>query len=177
MVEAKLNKTLNVNRATTKKQVGFSILKVWTTIVAIDNHLVVIKVWIRNNTIEDLLLDGGYGVNIITKQLRLKLVFPKPKLAPYNLRMAHQTTTKPMGSIRDLVIYVHGIPYIITFTIFQNNVVNFSYSMLLGRPWLRDLKVAHDWGSNIITIQGNGTIRTITVTKHLGEVKILKMLL
>jgi hypothetical protein len=38
--------------------------------------------------------------------------------------------------------------------------------------------VAHDWGSNIITIQGNGTIRTITITKHLGgEVKKLEVLL
>jgi hypothetical protein len=40
--------------------------------------------------------------------------------------------------------------------------------MLLGRPWLRDAKVAHDWGSNIVTIQGNGTAITITVTKRLG---------
>ncbi len=63
-----------------------------------------------------------------------------------------------MGLIRDLKIYVHNIPYITTFIMFQNSVVDFSYSMLLGRLWLRDVKVAHDWGSNIITIQGNGTI-------------------
>ncbi len=57
-------------------------------------------------------------------------------------------------------------------------MVNSSYSMLLGRPWLRDAKVAHDWGSNIVTIQGNGIVRTITVTKHLGgEVRRPKMLL
>ncbi len=73
-----------------------------------------------------------------------------------------------MGLIKDLKIYVHGIPYITAFTIFQNSVVNCSYSMLLGRPWLRDAKVVHDWGSNIIGIQGNGTIETIIVTKHLG---------
>ncbi len=66
--------------------------------------------------------------------------------------MANQTTTKPMGLIKELKIYVHGIPYITTFTIIQNNVVDSNYSMLLGRPWLRDVKVAHDWGSNIVTI-------------------------
>jgi hypothetical protein len=50
--------------------------------------------------------------------------------------------------------------------------------MLLGRPWLRDHKVTHDWGSNIVTIQGNGMARTITITKHLGgEVRRPKMLL
>ncbi len=58
--------------------------------------------------------------------------------------------------------------YITMFTVLQNNVVDSNYSMVLGRPWLRDAKVAHDWGSNIITIQGNGTIRIIIVTKHLG---------
>jgi hypothetical protein len=50
--------------------------------------------------------------------------------------------------------------------------------MLLGRPWLKDAKVAHDWGNNIITIQRNGIVRTFIVTKHLeGEVRRLKMLL
>jgi hypothetical protein len=106
------------------------------------------------------------------------LGLPKPKPAPYNLRIIDQTTTKPVGLIRDLKIYVHGIPYITTFTIFHNSVVDFSYSMLLGRPWLKDVKMARDWGSNNITIQGNGIIRIIIVTKHLGgEVKRLEMLL
>jgi hypothetical protein len=49
-----------------------------------------------------------------------------------------------MGLIRDLNIYVHGIPYITTFTIFQNSVVDSNYSMLLGKPWLKDAEVAHD---------------------------------
>jgi hypothetical protein len=68
----------------------------------------------------------------------LRLGLPKPKLAPYNLKMAYQTTIKPMGLIRDMKIYVLGIPYITTFTILQNSVVDSSYSMLLGRPWLRE---------------------------------------
>jgi hypothetical protein len=40
--------------------------------------------------------------------------------------------------------------------------------MLLGRPWLRDAKVAHAWGNNTITIQGNGIVKTITLTNHVG---------
>jgi hypothetical protein len=85
------------------------------------------------------------------------LGLPKPKPTPYTLRMENQTT-KLMGLIRYLKIYVHGIPNITTFIILYNNVVNFNYSMLLGRPWLRDVKVAHDWGSNTITIQGMGQL-------------------
>jgi len=37
-----------------------------------------------------VLLDGGFGVHIITQWLRLRLGLPKLKLAPYNLRMANQ---------------------------------------------------------------------------------------
>jgi hypothetical protein len=40
--------------------------------------------------------------------------------------------------------------------------------MLLGCPWLKDAKVSHNWGTNTITMQGIGTIRTILVTKKLG---------
>ncbi len=89
--------------------------------------------------------------------------------------MENQTTTKPMGLIKDLKIYVHDIPYIITFTILHNSVVNSNYSMLLGRQWLRYVKVAHDWGSNIVTIHSRGTI---TITKCLGgEIRRPKVLL
>jgi hypothetical protein len=38
--------------------------------------------------------------------------------------------------------------------------------------------MAHGWGSNIITIRGNETIKTIIITKHLGgEVRKPKVLL
>jgi hypothetical protein len=29
---------------------------------------------------------------------------------------------------------------------------NEAYSMLLGRPWLKQVKATHDWGSNTLTI-------------------------
>jgi len=36
----------------------------------------------------------------------------------------------------------------------------------------------HDWGNNLISIEGNGTIHTITITKHLdSNTKCLEILL
>jgi hypothetical protein len=40
--------------------------------------------------------------------------------------------------------------------------------MLLGCPWLINAKVSCDWGTNIVTIQGTGIVRTIFVTKKLN---------
>jgi hypothetical protein len=95
-----------LRRATTNKQVSSLIPEVGIIVVTINNHMTVIQVQIGKNTIEDVLLDGGSRVNIITKQLRLRLGLPKLKPTPYNLKMLDQTTTKLMGLIRDLKIYM-----------------------------------------------------------------------
>jgi hypothetical protein len=79
--------------------------------------MVVIQVQVGKNFIEDVLLDGGFGVNIMMEKLRVQLGLSKPKPAPYNLRMADQTIAKPLGLIKDLKILVHGITYAMTFTI------------------------------------------------------------
>jgi hypothetical protein len=60
------------------------------------------------NFIDGALIDGGFGVNIITKNIRIQLGLPKPNLAPYNLQMVDQTIAKPLGLITDLKIFVHG---------------------------------------------------------------------
>jgi hypothetical protein len=104
----------------------------------------IIQVQVGKNTIEDVMLDGGTSVNIITKNLRTKLGLPKPRPAPYHLKMANQSTIGPLRIIKNLKIQIHGIPYVSTFIVLQNNVVDSSYSMLLGRPWFRDAKVKHD---------------------------------
>jgi hypothetical protein len=43
------------------------------------------------------------------------------------------------------------------------------YLMLLDILWLQDAKVSHDWGNNLVTIQGNGIINKIVVIKQLGS--------
>ncbi len=75
---------------------------------------------------------------------------------------------KPLGIIKNLKILINGIPYIATFIVFKNSVVDYSYFMLLGRLWLRNAKVTHDWGNNVIIVQSNGIIRTILVGMKLG---------
>jgi hypothetical protein len=121
-------------------------------IIVIDHQMVVIQVQVGKNFIDDVLINGGSRLNIIIENVRVQLGLLKPDPTSYNLCMANQTIAKPLGLIRDLKIFVHGIPYIVTFTIINNNVLHFNYSMLLGRPWLKDAKISHNWGTNIIII-------------------------
>ncbi len=66
------------------------------------------------NIVEDVLIDGGTSVNTIIENLKTKLGLPKPKPAPYHLRMTNQSMTRPLRIIRNLKIHIHGIPYIAT---------------------------------------------------------------
>jgi len=112
-------------------------------LVTIDHQMVVIQVQVGRNFIEDVLLTCGFGVNIIMGKLRELLRLPKP--TPYNLCMANQTNVKPLGLMKNLKFFVHGIVYTITFTVIQNNVLESSYFMLLSSPWLKYAKVfLHD---------------------------------
>ncbi len=112
--------------------------------MAIDHQMAMIQVQIWKNFIKDVLLEGGSGVNIGIKKLKVQLGLSKPQPTPNNLCMANQTIAKPLGLIKNLKIIIHGIPYIVTFTMIQNNVLDSNYSMLLGCPWLRDVKVSRD---------------------------------
>jgi hypothetical protein len=115
--------------------------EVHTVAIKLDNQMVVIQVQVGKNIVEDFLLDGGTIVNIIIKNLITKLGLPKPRPTPYHLRMANQSITEPLIIINFLKIHIHGIPYVTTFIVLQNSVVDSNYFMLLGRPWLIYAKV------------------------------------
>ena len=135
---------------------------------AIDKHMPVISICIGKNIVDDVLLDGGSRVNVITEEERRKRGLPKPSPTPFNLKMANGTIAKPIGLLRDVKIHIHGIPYIVTLTVIDCQTIKSDYSMLLGRPWLRNAKVIHDWANDQVQIMGNGTIKIVKMNCQLG---------
>jgi len=65
--------------------------------VVINHQMVVIQVQVGKKFIDDVLIDEGFGVNVIKENLRIQLSLSKPNPSPYNLRMANQTIAKPLG--------------------------------------------------------------------------------
>ena len=137
-------------------------------IEAIDKHMLVISIYIGKNIVDDALLDDGSEVNVITEEERYRLGLPKPSLAPFNLKMANGTIAKPTGLLRDVKIHIHGIPYIVTLTVIDCQTIKLDYSILFGRPWLRNAKVIHDWANDQVQIMGNGTVKTVKMNRQLG---------
>jgi hypothetical protein len=63
----------------------------------------------------------------LPENMKVQLGLTKLNLTPYNLRMANQTIAKPLGLIRDLKTFVHGIPYKVIFIVINSNVLVSSY--------------------------------------------------
>jgi hypothetical protein len=55
-----------------------------------DEVMPIVQLSIGNYEIMDVLLDGGFGVNIILEHLRTKLGLKKPQLVSFMVRMANQ---------------------------------------------------------------------------------------
>jgi len=86
--------------------------------------------------IKDILLEGGIGINVsLSNNFLKKLGLKSCQLPiPYNLIMVNVTTTKLAYLIKNLKIHISGIPYMVTFVITKNTVLNASYFMLSNRP-------------------------------------------
>jgi hypothetical protein len=136
--------------------------------MAIDHQMEVIVVHVGKNMVDDVFLDGELKVNAIIDGLRQNLGLRPPQLAPFNFKMANFSFSKPLGIVPNIRIKIHGILYIVTFMVMNNKAIDPTHYMLLGRPCLRDAKVIHDWGTNMVTIKGNGIINTIFVYKYLS---------
>jgi hypothetical protein len=65
--------------------------------------------------------------------------------------MVDQNITKLFGFIKDI-----KNPH--SWDSLHCNVLDSSYSMLLGQSLLCNARVIHDWGNNLITIEGNGMV-------------------
>jgi hypothetical protein len=95
--------------------------------------MAIIQVQVGKNIVEDVLINGGANMTIITENFKTKLSLPIPSPIPYHLRMVDQSMTKPLGIIKKIKIHIHGIPYITTFIVLKTIVVDFNYYMLLAK--------------------------------------------
>ena len=127
------------------------------TTKAFDEEMPMISIIIKSGRVPNVLIDGGSGVNIITYTLRRKLGLNKIEPAPFTIKMVDQRKVMPKGIIRDVRLDVGGIVIRTTLTVIDMVSTEDSYSMLLGRPWLKEAQAQHDWPPNKLTLTQGGS--------------------
>ena len=94
-------------------------------------------------------LDSGAGVAIATKQIWDSWGQPALRKTRMKLQLADGYVERPMGLLEKVVVSLCNIKYEQTFA-----VVDFgtkpNYEIILGRPFMRQLKMMQDWGYNYL---------------------------
>ena len=111
------------------------------------------------------ILDSGAGIAIATKQVWEawgKLAIRKTRL---KLQLADGFIEQPLGLLERVVVSSCNIEYEHTFA-----VVDFgkkpNYEIILGRPFMRQLKMIQDWGYNYLYLRHTNATTRIDMRYH-----------
>ena len=111
-----------------------------------DVRAIEIEVVIVDKVVPNVLVDGGSSLNILPehtmKRLGLDLTGPSPLV----INMANQSSTTPLGMIKDCRMTTGGEEYLITFHVIKMHSNKDTFPILLGRPWLRMSDAVVNWG-------------------------------
>ena len=80
------------------------------------------------------------------------------------VKLADETTTRPMGVVKDLKVKTFGTTYHVWFVVmdFKNPIE--SYDIILERPFLRIAGIVHDWMSNTIYLRMDNLVTKVDLT-------------
>jgi len=81
--------------------------------------------------------------------------------------MANQRKVQPIGLIKNLKINLVRCEYKISIIVLNMGNETEIYSMFLGRPWLKQAKVNHNWGDSTLTIIAGERIMAMSTIKKI----------
>ena len=111
------------------------------------------------------ILDSGAGVAIATKKIWESWGRPAIRKTRMKLQLADGYIEKPIGLLEKVVVSSCGVEYEHTFAVvdFEKNP---NYDIILGRPFMRQLKMIQDWGFNFIYLRQPQAISRINLGNH-----------
>ncbi|KAH7373739.1 hypothetical protein KP509_17G072600 [Ceratopteris richardii] len=111
------------------------------------------------------ILDSGARIAIATTSLWKR--WGKPALRPtrMKLQMADGHIERPLGLLEGITLTTCGVEFEHTFAICDFSK-NHAYEMILGRPFMRQLQVVQDWGTNSLYLQHLGVTTKVNLKDY-----------
>ena len=106
----------------------------------VDHHNPTIKVILKGEEISGCIVDGGSGVNNISKATCNRLGITNWEVCPVWLRMADTRSVRPLELLRKLEIIVGDHTLKITVIVLALDARG-AYPLLQGGPWLRSTNI------------------------------------
>ena len=106
-----------------------------------------LKLIIKGQEVLGCLIDGGLGVNVISKSTCDRLGIQDWKKLFFWLRMTDTRSIRLLDLIRKLEIVVGSYAFEISAIVLALEAPG-AYPLLLGRPWLRSANIKQNWQHN-----------------------------
>ena len=104
-----------------------------------------VQATIAGRDVSGCLVDGGATVNIISNWLVDDLELTPTHSSPLRLKVADQSCMKSVGMLAQQPITVQGVTMRVDFHILDISEARGGYPIILGRPWLREVKAVDYW--------------------------------
>ena len=132
----------------------------------VDPGPIKVEVQIADHYVPHCLVDGGSGVNIMSKFTLHKLGLKSSGPSHVSMDLANQTRIMPVGQILGLHVTIGGEFYTLDFQILDLPDDGRSYPLLLGRPWLHKAGAIIDWGRGTITFGRSSARSKVSQSKN-----------
>ena len=112
--------------------------------ISLDPRASIVDVIIDRLLVENVQVDSGSSVNLMSFETILELDLTKLKDTPIILRMGNQSRVKPLGMLSCVITTIGNIDFEVTYIVFKVIGTKFTYSILLEQPWLKNAQAKDD---------------------------------
>lgn len=105
---------------------------------------------------DEIVLDLGSEVNVMTKQTWDIMAKPKLLFSPIQLRLANQQRVIPLGRLSSVLVDLDGVHSLADFEVIEIIDHSMSYLTLLSIDWAFDNQVITNLKKKTMSFEGNG---------------------
>ena len=105
---------------------------------------------------DEVVLDLGSEVNVMTKQTWETMAKPKLAFSPIQLRLANQQRVIPLGRLSSVPMDLDGVRSLAGFEVIEIIDDNTPYPALLGIDWAFENQVIINLKKKTMSFKGNG---------------------
>lgn len=91
------------------------------------------------------LIDGGAAINVISSWFMNEAGLEPNKFSTIRLKVADQRCVRSLGQINQIPVTVNGVTVKLDFHVLDISSGKGGYPMILGRPWLRQVRAVNYW--------------------------------
>lgn len=109
---------------------------------------------------DEVVLDLGYEVNVMTKKTWQIMAKSKLAFSPIQLRLANQQRVIPLGRLSNVLVHLEGVRSLADFEVIEIIDDSTPYPAMLGIDWEFENQVIINLKKKTMSFEGNG-IRVI----------------